>query len=85
MIGRILNGRYEILGLVGEGATAIVYRARDRKLNRIVALKVLHPQSRPAAQQRFLQEALASAQLHHPNIMSIFDLDEDLGQQFLVV
>ena len=85
MIGRILSRRYEILNLVGEGATAVVYRARDRKLNRIVALKVLHPQSRPAAQQRFLQEALASAQLHHPNIMSIFDLDEDLGQQFLVV
>lgn len=85
MIGRILSKRYEILSLVGEGATAVVYRARDRKLNRIVALKVLHPQSRPAAQQRFLQEALASAQLHHPNIMSIFDLDEDLDQQFLVV
>ena len=85
MIGRILSRRYEILSLVGEGATAIVYRARDRKLNRIVALKVLLAQARPTTQQRFLQEAYASAQLQHPNIMSIFDLDEDAGQQFLVV
>ncbi|HYO89349.1 MAG TPA: serine/threonine-protein kinase, partial [Candidatus Limnocylindrales bacterium] len=85
MIGRRLSKRYEILGLVGEGATAVVYRARDLKLNRIVALKVLLAQSRPATRQRFLQEALAAAQLHHPNIMSIFDQDEDDGFQFLVV
>lgn len=85
MIGRRLSKRYEILSLVGEGATAVVYRARDLKLNREVALKVLLAQSRPATQQRFLQEALAAAQLHHPNIMSIFDQDEDNGVQFLVV
>lgn len=85
MIGRRLSKRYEILSLVGEGATAVVYRARDLKLNRVVALKVLLAQSRPATQQRFLQEAVAAAQLHHPNIMSIFDQDEDDGVQFLVV
>jgi DNA-binding NarL/FixJ family response regulator/tRNA A-37 threonylcarbamoyl transferase component Bud32 len=85
MIGRRLSKRYEILNLIGEGATAVVYRARDHKLNRIVALKVLLAQSRPATQQRFLQEALAAAQLHHPNIMAIFDQDEDDGMQFLVV
>jgi DNA-binding NarL/FixJ family response regulator/tRNA A-37 threonylcarbamoyl transferase component Bud32 len=85
MIGRRLSKRYEILNLIGEGATAVVYRARDHKLNRTVALKVLLAQSRPATQQRFLQEALAAAQLHHPNIMAIFDQDEDDGMQFLVV
>ncbi len=85
MIGRVLSKRYEILDLIGEGATAVVYRARDRKLNRIVALKILLAQARPATQQRFLQEALAAAQLHHPSIMAIFDQDADGGHQFLVV
>ncbi|MFN8529116.1 MAG: protein kinase [Anaerolineae bacterium] len=85
MIGRILKHRYEIQDLLGEGSTAAVYKALDRKLGRIVALKVLLPHVKETTRKRFFQEALAVAQLNHPNIMAIYDSDEDDGAQFLVV
>jgi DNA-binding NarL/FixJ family response regulator len=85
MIGRTLRNRYEIQSLLGEGSTATVYKGLDRRLNRIVALKVLLPHVREAARKRFTQEAKASAQLNHPNIMAIYDMDEEGGQAFLVV
>jgi serine/threonine protein kinase/DNA-binding CsgD family transcriptional regulator len=85
MIGHILRNRYEIQSLLGEGSTATVYKGLDRRLNRIVALKVLLPHVREAARKRFMQEATSSAQLNHPNIMAIYDMDEEGGQHFLVV
>jgi serine/threonine-protein kinase len=85
MIGRILRNRYEILELLGDGSTATVYKAVDRRLGRDVALKVLLPHVRDSVQKRFFQEATAVAQLNHPNIMAIFDMDEDGGTHFLVV
>lgn len=85
MIGRTLRNRYEIIELVGDGATATVYRARDNRLGRYVALKVLLPQVKETVRKRFLQEATAVAQLNHPNIMAIYDMDEENGAHFLVV
>jgi eukaryotic-like serine/threonine-protein kinase len=69
-------GRYEILGLLGEGGMGRVYRARDPQLARVVALKVL-PQVFAADEdrlRRFEQEARATAALNHPGIMAVFDV-----------
>ncbi len=85
MIGRTFRNRYEIQSLLGEGSTATVYKGLDRRLNRAVALKVLLPHVRETARRRFMQEATSSAQLNHPNIMAIYDMDEEHGQHFLVV
>lgn len=85
MIGRKLRNRYEIKSHLGDGATATVYRAVDTRLGRDVALKVLLPQVRETARQRFFQEATAAAQLNHPNIMAIYDIDEEGDDFFLVV
>lgn len=85
MIGRILRNRYDIRELLGDGSTAVVYKAYDRRLNRDVALKVLLPHVRESVQKRFFQEATAVAQLNHPNIMAIYDIDEENGTHFLVI
>ncbi|NDJ61044.1 MAG: protein kinase [Chloroflexi bacterium] len=85
MIGRTLRNRYEVRTLIGEGSTATVYKALDKRLNREVALKILLPNMREAARRRFFQEATAVAHLNHPNIMAIYDMDEERGQHFLVV
>lgn len=85
MIGRKLRNRYEVLEHLGDGSTATVYRALDTRLGREVALKILLPHVRENTRTRFFQEATAAAQLNHPNIMAIFDVDEEDNQHFLVV
>lgn len=85
MIGRKLNDRYEVVEHIGDGSTATVYKGLDTRLGRTVALKVLLPHVRETTRKRFFQEATAAAQLNHPNIMSIYDVAEDEGAQFLVV
>ncbi len=85
MIGTKLNQRYEILELLGEGATSTVYKGKDTLLGREVALKVLHPHVRDTTRERFFQEAMAAAQLNHPNIMAIHDRGVDNGRDYLVV
>jgi len=74
-------GPYEILSSIGAGGMGEVYKARDKRLNRDVAIKVL-PASYSADSdrlQRFAQEARAAAALSHPNILSIYDIGEDNG------
>lgn len=85
MIGTNLNSRYEVKKLIGEGATSTVYLGVDNVLGRQVALKVLHPHVRDTTRKRFFQEAMAAAQLNHPNIMAIHDRGEDNGRDYLVV
>jgi serine/threonine protein kinase/DNA-binding CsgD family transcriptional regulator len=85
MIGRRLRNRYEVQEHLGDGSTATVYKALDTRLGRSVALKVLLPHVRETTRTRFFQEATAAAQLNHPNIMAIYDIDEDKDQYFLVV
>jgi eukaryotic-like serine/threonine-protein kinase len=79
-------GPYEIQSLLGAGGMGEVYRARDGRLDRIVAIKVL-PSSFSADRdrmQRFAQEARAAAALNHPNILSIFDIGDEHGSPYVV-
>ncbi len=85
MIGRTLKHRYEVLELLGEGSTAAVYKGHDKRLGRDVALKVLLPHVKETTRKRFFQESHAVAMLNHPNIMSIYDSDDDGDAHFLVV
>jgi eukaryotic-like serine/threonine-protein kinase len=79
-------GPYDIESLIGAGGMGEVYRARDARLNRTVAIKVL-PKSYSADAdrlQRFMQEARAAAALNHPNILSIYDIGEEKGSPYIV-
>ena len=79
-------GPYEIQSSIGAGGMGEVYKARDKRLNRDVAIKVL-PSSYSADSerlQRFAQEARAAAALSHPNILSIFDIGDDGGAPYVV-
>src|SRR5262245_8915092 len=73
-------GTYEIIGPLGEGGMGEVYRARDAKLNRDVAIKVLPERlaQDPAALARFEREAQAVAALSHPNILAIYDFGTEI-------
>src|SRR5688572_24481791 len=84
--GRLL-GPYEILGPIGAGGMGEVYRARDTRLNRIVAIKILpgHLSDRPGLQARFKLEATAVASLNHPHICMLYDVGHDEGVDFLVM
>ena len=79
-------GTYEILAPLGQGGMGEVYRARDTKLDRDVAVKVLpsHLADNPAALARFEREAKAIAALSHPNILAIFDFGSERGTAYLV-
>ncbi len=79
-------GPYEILSAIGAGGMGEVYRARDTRLQRDVAIKVLAPEFSADADRlrRFEQEARAASALNHPNIMSIFDVGEDAHQPYVV-
>ncbi len=74
-------GKYELLNEMGAGAMGIVHRARDMVLGREVALKVMRPESQmdTEATERFRREARACAQLHHPNLVTVYDLGEADG------
>ena len=79
-------GRYEIVDLLGEGSMGEVYRARDLRLGRDVALKVLRPElaADPERLGRFEREARAASALNHPNVVSLFDVGEHEGAPYLV-
>jgi len=79
-------GQYEIIAPLGAGGMGEVYRARDSRLNRDVAIKVLPAQlaQDPAALARFEREAQAVAALSHPNILAIYDVGNDAGTVFAV-
>ncbi len=79
-------GRYEIVGPLGKGGMGVVYRARDTRLGRDVALKIVTERhaGEPVALARFEREARAVAALSHPNILAIYDVGEDRGISFAV-
>ncbi|HVM29497.1 MAG TPA: protein kinase, partial [Candidatus Limnocylindrales bacterium] len=86
--GRLLAGRYELIEPIGEGATARVFRARDHRLDRIVAIKVLRPQhgQDPEARARFGVEARTAARLNIANVVPVYDLGiADDGSLFIVM
>jgi serine/threonine protein kinase len=79
-------GRYELLASIGRGGMAEVYRARDTKLGRDVAVKLVLPSyGEPEFIERFLREARLVASLEHPHILPVYDFGEDQGRPFLVV
>jgi eukaryotic-like serine/threonine-protein kinase len=86
MLDEVIADRYELEELVGTGGMSSVYKARDRLLERNVALKVLHPHYSDDAEyvERFRREARSVAQLSHPHIVTVIDRGEDGGQQFIV-
>ena len=86
MIGQTI-GHYQVIEQIGAGGMGVVYRARDQRLNRDVALKVLPPGKLgfDAPRKRFRKEALALAKLNHPNIGTVYDFDNQDGIDFLVM
>jgi len=79
-VGRTLGDRYELVGVIGRGGMAEVWEARDTRLGRRVAIKILRPDLArdPAFQARFRREAQSAASLNHPNIVAVYDTGEDI-------
>ena len=86
-IGRLLDGRYEILEILGTGGMAVVYKARCHRLNRLVAIKILKDElSRDEEfRRRFHAEGEAVAMLSHPNIVQVYDVSSTDQANFIVM
>jgi eukaryotic-like serine/threonine-protein kinase len=86
MIGRVIGGHYRVLEKIGAGGMGEVFRARDERLGREVALKLIRPASsdNPDHLRRFEQEARAAASLNHPNILAIYDVGFDGATPYIV-
>ena len=86
MTGHALT-HYEIIAKLGEGGMGVVYKARDLRLDRLVGIKVLRPEqlTDESRKQRFIYEARAASSLNHPNIVTIHEIDQDDGTDFIVM
>jgi serine/threonine-protein kinase len=87
MIGRLIDGRYQVRSRIARGGMATVYLATDLRLERRVALKVMHGHLADDAQfrERFIQEARSAARLAHPNVVNVFDQGQDSDMAYLVM
>jgi serine/threonine protein kinase len=83
--GSTIGGRYTIIEELGRGGMGVVYKAKDTKLKRIVALKFLPPELThvPDVKARFMREAQAAAALDHPNICTVHEFDETEETTFI--
>ena len=86
-IGKMLDNRYEILECIGMGGMAVVYKSRDHRLNRLVAVKILKPELAHDAdfRRRFHDESQAVAMLSHINIVSVYDVSHSDGLDYIVM
>ena len=86
-IGRLLDDRYEILEIIGTGGMAVVYKARDHRLNRLVAVKILKDEFARDEEfrRRFRAEGEAVAMLSHPNIVQVYDVSASDSANYIVM
>jgi len=87
-IGKVIDGRYEIMARIGEGGMGVVYKAKQTSIDRVIAIKVLNPQMASDQQwiQRFYNEAKATSRLQHPNTIRMFDFGQSAdGRLFLTM
>ena len=84
-LGRL--DHYEIIEVIGKGGMGVVFRAHDPSLKRTVAIKVLSPESAYSdeARQRFVREARSAAAINHPNVVTIYAVEESAGRLYLVM
>ena len=87
MIGRVISGRYVVQAIVGTGGMAVVYRAFDKKKNRVVAIKVLRPEYESDEEfvRRFSREAEAASKVSHENIVNMLDVGTDGDLRYIVM
>ncbi|MDH6227373.1 Stk1 family PASTA domain-containing Ser/Thr kinase [Streptomyces sp. MJP52] len=87
LLGRLLDGRYRVDSRIAVGGMATVYRALDTRLDRVLALKVMHPSLAQDAGfvERFIREAKSVARLAHPNVVQVFDQGTDGGYVYLAM
>ncbi len=87
MIGRLIDGRYEVRSRIARGGMATVYLATDLRLERRVAIKIMHGHlaDDSSFKIRFIQEARSAARLAHPNVVNVFDQGQDADMAYLVM
>ncbi|SMH40088.1 serine/threonine protein kinase [Rathayibacter oskolensis] len=87
LLGRLVDGRYEVRSRIARGGMATVYLANDQRLERRVAIKVMHGHlsDDQTFKNRFVQEARSAARLAHPNVVSVFDQGQDSDMAYLVM
>jgi len=86
LVGQTI-GRYAVLEVLGSGGMGTVYKARDTRLGRMAALKVMRPDRTgdPDRQRRFVREAQTASALNHPNILTIYEIDADAGVDYIAM
>ncbi|MFO0750960.1 MAG: serine/threonine-protein kinase [Myxococcota bacterium] len=88
LVGRVIDGKLTLTGVVGKGGMGVVYRARQHSIDREVAVKILHPgfANDTESVRRFLHEARAATRLEHPNVITVFDFGRtDDGLLYIVM
>ncbi len=87
MIGRLIDGRYQVKSRIARGGMATVYLATDLRLERRVAIKIMHGHLADDSQfkERFIQEARSAARLAHPNVVNVYDQGQDSDMAYLVM